>query len=143
MRLHSDQPTCTCTIVTRQDICLGPLLGTYIGLHQFPILQFGECFAGGQEVSGHALCECLGRVPKLARTSLQLAELETQHEMVNLYLWLSMRFPETFMDSEEAQELQEDIEQCISQSLEQGPSLKPSVRRQRKKLSRKQRRRHH
>lgn len=57
----------------------------------------------------------------MAKTSSNLAELELKYEMVKLYLWLSMRYPEIFVDRESALSLEEVIEECIDESLVHGP----------------------
>ena len=86
-------------------------------------LQFAGHFSEGREVNEQTLLDHLGSPPTVAKSSSNLAELECKYEVVKLYLWLSMRYPETFVDGEIARSLQEAIEDCIHESLaaEDGP----------------------
>lgn len=105
----------------------------------FAFVQFAKCFSEEVEVTLDALREYTGHIPRMAKTPHQLEKLEMNYELVTLYLWLGMRFPETFVDRDGAYHLQDSIEECIGRSLKQGPPLKPAVHR-RMKFSKKQRR---
>eukprot|EP00842_Homolaphlyctis_polyrhiza_P005292 jgi/Hompol1/5764/HPOL_004706-RA len=52
-----------------------------------------------------------------ATTSDTLKELETAHRIVILYLWLSIRFPTTFSEHDEAMALKQQLESVIDESL--------------------------
>lgn len=76
-------------------------------------------------------------MPSLAKTPLQLAELEAKYEVANLYLWLGMRFPEAFVAVEEACDLQEAVQEFIERSLQHGPSLRSAAAQRRRRRRRK------
>lgn len=84
--------------------------------------------------------KCLGKPPTVAKLPSQIAMLEQKYEVVNLYLWLAMRFPEIFVDAEEARFLQDAIEEYIEKSLLLKPSLKSVHRRPREKVGKRTRR---
>ena len=50
--------------------------------------KFAEFFSEGQKVNSSMLCGLLGSAPAIAKSAIQLAELELKYEVVNLYLWL-------------------------------------------------------
>lgn len=77
----------------------------------------------GREVSSEVLLDHLGNPPTVAKSSSNLAELELKYEVVKLYLWLSMRYPEAFVDRGVAESLEEAIEEGIEESLELGSTL--------------------
>lgn len=82
-------------------------------------LHFAELFAEGEEVpmpSGVANAFKKGS----ARTASELRDAEDAVLVATLYQWLSYRFPNAFVDVEEAAYARETINRYISRSLERG-----------------------
>ncbi|WP_456323085.1 helicase-related protein [Hydrogenimonas sp.] len=59
-------------------------------------------------------------LPAVAKTSDMLFEAEERVKEVSLYLWLSYRFPEAFIDTEHALKAREILNEFIERSLRQG-----------------------
>jgi ATP-dependent RNA helicase SUPV3L1/SUV3 len=60
------------------------------------------------------------RLPPVAQTSDMLFEAEEMVKEVSLYLWLSYRFPESFVDTENALRAREILNAFIERSLRKG-----------------------
>ena len=67
-------------------------------------------------------------LPKLAQTSEMLLEAEERVKEVSLYLWLSYRFPENFVDTEHALIARERLNTFIEKSLRKGVFAKACKR---------------
>ena len=59
-------------------------------------------------------------LPNVAQTSEMLLEAEERVKEVSLYLWLSYRFPDNFVDTEKALEARETLNAFIERSLRKG-----------------------
>ena len=59
-------------------------------------------------------------LPNVAQTSEMLLEAEERVKEVSLYLWLSYRFPDNFVDTEKALEAREMLNTFIERSLRKG-----------------------
>jgi ATP-dependent RNA helicase SUPV3L1/SUV3 len=56
--------------------------------------------------------------PKIPEDMQALSYIESKHRVIMLYLWLSYRFPETFLNTEEALEMKSKCETIIHNSLQ-------------------------
>ncbi|WP_457597212.1 SUV3 domain-containing protein [Hydrogenimonas sp.] len=74
-----------------------------------------------QEPIPFALPEAL---PETAQTAEMLLEAEERIKEVSLYLWLSYRFPDAFVDTERAMEARERLNAFIERSLRRGAFMR-------------------
>jgi hypothetical protein len=67
----------------------------------------------------------------LPRSAIELAELESLSLAIDLYLWLSFRFPDIFVDYDRAAQLREEVCTTMAESLEMMSemSVRPTRRR--------------
>ncbi|XP_065828308.1 ATP-dependent RNA helicase SUPV3L1, mitochondrial-like [Oscarella lobularis] len=59
------------------------------------------------------------------RTSEELQTVESAHEVIDVYLWLSQRFPEVFAAVVDVREMQTVLESVISRTIAENSTLKP------------------
>jgi ATP-dependent RNA helicase SUPV3L1/SUV3 len=75
------------------------------------LIQFAENFAEGIPVSSPPL----SRLMKAAKS--KISSYETAFKVVDLYLWLSYRFPTFFMERDDAEKLKDQISQTVTNLL--------------------------
>eukprot|EP01122_Echinamoeba_exundans_P012111 TRINITY_DN5001_c0_g1_i1.p2 TRINITY_DN5001_c0_g1~~TRINITY_DN5001_c0_g1_i1.p2 ORF type:complete len:312 (-),score=63.80 TRINITY_DN5001_c0_g1_i1:248-1183(-) len=75
------------------------------------LIKFAESFSRGLPVSSPPLNVLM----RAAKT--KISSYETAFKVVDLYLWLSYRFPTFFMDRDEAEKLKDQISQTITNLL--------------------------
>jgi len=79
-------------------------------------------------------------LPKLApRTELALRDVEIKAKIINVYLWLSYRFQDTFVQQEEAIALKERVLQLVEEGLQNTAYSKENDKRVQEEKLRKER----
>ena len=63
-------------------------------------------------------------------TILDLVHLEQQHDVFDLYLWLSYRFPDMFPDTEIVRQVQQELDNVIEAGVSNIVELLKSADRQ-------------
>jgi ATP-dependent RNA helicase SUPV3L1/SUV3 len=86
--------------------------------------QYATDYSCGQHVTFSRLCEIVGWPKRAPLSPVQLIIFERIHEAIDLYLWLSMRFPECFVAVDEARELRQTVETEIQCYIEKRHSLR-------------------
>lgn len=79
--------------------------------------KFAECLSKDSPITASKLETFLIWPRQAPRTLDQLKNLETLHEGLDLYLWLSYRYPQIFVDTENVCKMQEDLESIIGETV--------------------------
>ncbi|KAJ7385590.1 ATP-dependent RNA helicase supv3l1, mitochondrial [Desmophyllum pertusum] len=80
-------------------------------------VQFAEYVSRDSAVTSLKLKALIKWPPGEPRTLTQLKDLEALHEGLDLYLWLSYRFPHIFVDQEDVCEMQDGLEAIIGKAV--------------------------
>lgn len=100
-------------------------------------IKFAECVSADSPITASKLKTFLKWPPQAPRTLEQLKNLETLHEGLDLYLWLSYRYPQIFVDQENVCNMQDDVEAIIGDTVSSssfgGSSISLPSRRRRSK----------
>ncbi|XP_078358132.1 ATP-dependent RNA helicase SUPV3L1, mitochondrial-like [Oculina patagonica] len=80
-------------------------------------VQFAECVCRDSAMTSSKLQASLKWPPRVPRSLEQLQHLEALHEGLDLYLWLSYRFPHIFVDQEHVCEMQDRVEAIIGEAV--------------------------
>uniref|UniRef100_A0A914V392 ATP-dependent RNA helicase SUV3 homolog, mitochondrial n=1 Tax=Plectus sambesii TaxID=2011161 RepID=A0A914V392_9BILA len=96
----------------RYTFCLAPV--TY----DSPIIaanfvKFARKFSTGQPLTFSWLNDNLGWPPKTPETLSELIALEQTYEVLDIYLWLGIRFQDMFLDMEVVREMQRELDRMI------------------------------
>ncbi|KAJ3279090.1 ATP-dependent RNA helicase supv3l1, mitochondrial [Borealophlyctis nickersoniae] len=94
------------------------------------MLRFARAHAMGREARLHE--EGMTLPKQIPETMEALREMESYHRAIILYLWLGMRFPETFTDLETASHLKRQCEDLINRGLMNIKWLKRSKKKKQK-----------
>lgn len=80
-------------------------------------LKFARQFSKNQPVTFDWLCSTIGWPFSLPKTILDLVHLETVFDVLDLYLWLSYRFPDMFPDKNLVRDIQQELDDIIQQGV--------------------------
>ncbi|KAK3750982.1 hypothetical protein QZH41_009135 [Actinostola sp. cb2023] len=81
------------------------------------IVEFARYISTHKEITSQTLKDMMSWPPKMPKTLKGLQETETLHEICDAYLWLSYRFPETFVHQEEVRTMQRLVENVIGAAV--------------------------
>lgn len=81
------------------------------------LLQYAMYHSAGERVP------LIVQIPYNADSVSRLAEVETIHQVLSAYCWLSFKFPDTFTERDEAKHFQSICREIIERSITSG--LKP------------------
>lgn len=80
-------------------------------------LKFARQFSKNDTVTFDWLCSNVGWPFSLPRTILDLVHLEAVFDVLDLYLWLSYRFPDMFPDKNLVRDIQKELDDIIQQGV--------------------------
>lgn len=94
------------------------------------IRKFAYLYSEGKCISYQILHLILKLSPHtLSSSQGKLKLYEIAHEVIGLYLWLGMRYPEHFPDVAEANNLRTSVEKVINHSLHSPPKSRDTSKR--------------
>ncbi|XP_076813131.1 ATP-dependent RNA helicase SUPV3L1, mitochondrial-like isoform X1 [Clavelina lepadiformis] len=96
--------------------CLSPVSikrGFVVGV----LGEFAKMHSKGKQISAGDLKLLLNWPPRQAREKQGMLILEDTHECIRLYLWLSFRFPGTFVDNREVKYMSKTVDKVTSRSV--------------------------
>jgi len=80
-------------------------------------IQFAECVSRDSAMTSSKLKASVKWPPSSPKSFEQLQNLEVLHEGLDLYLWLSYRFPHIFVDQDSVCEMQDRVEAIIGEAV--------------------------
>ena len=80
-------------------------------------LKMARQYSKGELVNFDWLCSQLGWPFAPPETILDLVHLEAVHDCFDLFLWLSYRFPDMFVDVEIVRQVQKELDQVIEEGV--------------------------
>ncbi|KAL4232103.1 ATP-dependent RNA helicase supv3l1 [Mactra antiquata] len=101
---------------TRYTFCSSPLK-VRKGFAQVMFVKIAKQFCLGLPLTYEWLCTTLGAPFSIPKSVAQLEQLEGAFDIVDIYLWLSYRYPDMFVDAEEVRELRVKLDSTIQAFL--------------------------
>ncbi|ESO09339.1 hypothetical protein HELRODRAFT_97508 [Helobdella robusta] len=80
-------------------------------------LKFARQFSKGMGLTMEWLCRQVGWPFRPPQTIMDLVHLEGVFDVLDLYLWLSYRFPNMFPDVEQVRDMQKELDQVIQAGI--------------------------
>lgn len=80
-------------------------------------LKYARRYSKNEPVTFHWLCNQCGWPFQLPRTIIDLVHLEAVFDVLDLYLWLSYRFPDLFPDEKLVRDIQKELDDIIQQGV--------------------------
>lgn len=80
-------------------------------------LKFARQYSKNGAITFNWLCQHIGWPFQMPKTILDLVQLECVFDVLDLYLWLSYRFPDLFPDSEMVRDVQKKLDSLIEAGI--------------------------
>lgn len=105
------------TLKTRYTFCCAPI-NRRMPLVCTMFLKIARRFSRGELITYDWLCHQLGfSLVSVPNTILELVHMEAVHDVFDLYLWLSYRFPDMFPDVQVVRSIQLEIDSVIQEGV--------------------------
>lgn len=104
---------------TRYTLCSSPL-NVKKGFAQVMFVKIATQMSKGFPLTFEWLCKALGAPFTVPRSVAELEQLEGAFDVVDIYLWLSYRYPDQYVDADEVRELRVKLDAIIQAFLNRG-----------------------
>ncbi|XP_045190308.2 ATP-dependent RNA helicase SUV3 homolog, mitochondrial-like [Mercenaria mercenaria] len=104
---------------TRYTLCSSPLK-VRKGFAQVAFVKIAAQMSKGFPLTYDWLCQKLGAPFNIPRSVSELEQLEGAFDVVDIYLWLSYRYPDLFVDADEVRQLRLKLDAIIQSFLNRG-----------------------
>ncbi|XP_028390997.1 ATP-dependent RNA helicase SUPV3L1, mitochondrial-like [Dendronephthya gigantea] len=106
----------------RYTLCMSPA-DCRLPFTRVMLVRFARAISSGKLISAEGLRRVIGWPPSRPTSLRSMQELEVLHESFDLYLWLSYRYPEIFIDREKIRAMQSQLQTVINNSLSSSIAL--------------------
>ena len=106
----------------RYTLCMSPA-DCRLPFTRVMLIRFARAISSGKIISAEGLRRVIGWPPTRPTSLRSMQELEVLHESFDLYLWLSYRYPEIFVDREKIRAMQSQLQTVINNSLSSSIAL--------------------
>ncbi|XP_046850999.1 ATP-dependent RNA helicase SUPV3L1, mitochondrial-like [Xenia sp. Carnegie-2017] len=110
------------SIRDRYTFCMSPA-DCRVPFTRVMLVRFARAISSGKIISAEGLRRLIGWPPSRPNSLRAMQELEVLHESFDLYLWLSYRYPEVFIDREKIRAMQSQLQTVINNSISSGIAL--------------------
>ncbi|GMR31560.1 hypothetical protein PMAYCL1PPCAC_01756, partial [Pristionchus mayeri] len=106
------------TLRVRYTLCISPISIRNDKFAEESFVNIARRFSSGQPLTAEWLFDMVGWPPRSVLELDDLIHMENLYEVLDNYLWLSLRFPDMLPDGEIVMEARKQVDKLISEGME-------------------------